>query len=270
MPRLPAAREGEMLRVKGRLVPFSFWPVKKSIRRYGLQTDLFVKSPWPVMADAVDARCEDTLRPAAKAFLQQAQDFYLASQANVVASKPLLLYYAFLNLAKAYILTTGVSRELSRFQHGLHESTPTRGRRFLDAYVRAFPADGSNRNVFDLFSQALQNPQLAVNTDYTLKALLPQFVLGHRAWLMATGRQERFIPLHELRFYSDSNQKRVWLTLVMLEEDPDAFQHKSQESLNSFGSVSKLQRSSVGGGSRWQAALRVCTVEPSFIPGPSL
>jgi hypothetical protein len=118
MPLLPPAREGELLLIKGRLVPFSFWPVKMSTRRYGLQTNLFVKTPWPVITTAVGARCEVALRPAARAFLQQAEDFYLASQANVVASKPLLLYYAFLNPAKAYILTTGVFRELSSARHG--------------------------------------------------------------------------------------------------------------------------------------------------------
>ncbi len=178
------------------------------------------------MASAVDTRCKAALKPAAKAFLQQAQEFYLATQANVVASKPLLLYYAFLNLAKTFILTMGVVEELSNARHGLHASTPatpTPGRAFRDASVRAFPADDAHCNLFDLFSRALGTPKLAEITEYRLTALLPQIVLGHRAWLMAAGGQERFIPLHELRFYSKPNQRRVWLTIVMMEEDLKRF-----------------------------------------------
>ncbi len=240
MARLPAGHEGEPLLVRGRRVPFSFWPVRKSKARYGLQTNLFVKSPWAAMANAVDARCDAALRPAAKAFLQQAQDFYDASQANVVASKPLLLYYGFLNLAKAYILTKGVVKDLSRAKHGLQEITTTPGR-ILDAYVRALPAGGSNRQVFDLLSRALGNARLAAKTDYTLRVLLPQLVIGHRAWRMAANRKERFIPLHELRFYSDSSSKRVWLTIVMLKEDLKRFGFSHKKALTRSGLVANFR-----------------------------
>jgi hypothetical protein len=62
-----------------------------------------------------------------------------------------------------------------------------------------------------------------MTTDYALKALLSQIVIGHRAWLVAAGGQERFIPLHELRFYFNSNERTVWLTIVVMEEDLKRF-----------------------------------------------
>ncbi len=84
-------RQGEPLQVKKRDLEFSFWPVTRGRRRYGLQHSVFAVSPGAVLQGAVNARCDARTRPEAAAFLAQAKDFYAASQSGTVSANPLLL-----------------------------------------------------------------------------------------------------------------------------------------------------------------------------------
>src|SRR5436190_7497375 len=106
MPRLPQPREGKTLEAKGRALPFSFFPVTRGTRRYGLYDVVFAINPWNVMRGSVNSELSATARPEALAFLKQAEDFFRAATSGV-STNPLLLYYAFLNLAKALIRVRG-------------------------------------------------------------------------------------------------------------------------------------------------------------------
>jgi YaaC-like Protein len=57
------------------------------------------------MRGAVNRQCKGDSLIEAVAFLEQARDFFTAARSEGVSSNPLILYYAFLNLAKALILT---------------------------------------------------------------------------------------------------------------------------------------------------------------------
>src|SRR5271168_3091569 len=105
MPQLPLSRDGELLRVKDRPLEFSFWPMERTTRRYGLGSRVFATDPWTVIRRSIVDRCPALSRDAALALFEQSQDFYRAAESGVKAAKPLLLYYCFMNLAKAYILT---------------------------------------------------------------------------------------------------------------------------------------------------------------------
>ena len=59
---------------------------------------------------------EDAMR--AVAFVEQAGDFYNAAAESRLASRPLLYYYAYLNLAKAYLLHQGAQLP-EKIRHGL-------------------------------------------------------------------------------------------------------------------------------------------------------
>src|SRR5579871_7033812 len=99
MPPLPAPRTGTRLEIRGHQLPFSFWPMTRTTRRFGVQSPLFATNPWSIITRSVKTRCSAAARPAALAFLSQAADFYQAATAGgVVAAKPLLLYYCFMNL----------------------------------------------------------------------------------------------------------------------------------------------------------------------------
>ncbi len=108
MPQLPDAREGSVLKIKGRLVEFSPWPVARTTRRYGTQSRIFVTNPWAIIRGAINKRCPASAKAQAHAFRDQAEDYFNAARnAGLLAAKPVLLYYSLLNLAKTYVLTVG-------------------------------------------------------------------------------------------------------------------------------------------------------------------
>lgn len=204
--------------VKGRPVPFSFWPMYRGERRFGLQSVLLVRDPWTVMRDAVESRCPKDARTEAHACLEQAKDFYSsAMSANVAAARPLQLYYCFLNLAKTLALTNAVVKTLNWAHHGLRE-TPG-GNPLVDDCLEVVHR-GNRPLVFDLLHRAITaSPVPASVTTLSLQFLLPQILPGHRLWAAAADREvERFVRVHDLRFMDD-DQKNLWLRAYVVADD---------------------------------------------------
>ncbi len=237
--RLPPARKGSALKIKKRELQFSFWPVYKSQRRYGLQTELFAKNPWPVMSASIDDRCPEAAKPAARAFLVQAEGFFRAAESDVVSSRPLLLYYSFLNLAKALILTNGLASNLDAAKHGVQDFITPGGREFYDAGVRIFPQATGLANVLDLFSQSVGGPRLSASIELSVLDLLAQAVSTHRLWTVAADEDDRFIPLQEIQFLTAGSE--VWLAFTVLGEDLDRFEISHSMLVNRSGLSAAFQ-----------------------------
>lgn len=89
MPRVPGARQGDVLNAKGRRLPFSYFPVTKGNRRYGLYDTVFAVSPWSVMRGEISNRLKADQESEALAFLQQAEDFHRAASSGV-STNPVL------------------------------------------------------------------------------------------------------------------------------------------------------------------------------------
>lgn len=79
MPVLPQPRPGALVQVRQRPLTFSYWPMYKRTRRYGLQSNLFVSDPWTVTKSSIRQRCPAASQAEAVASLEQSQDFYNAS-----------------------------------------------------------------------------------------------------------------------------------------------------------------------------------------------
>jgi hypothetical protein len=69
-----------------------------------LQPRLFVNDPWELIAEAIARNIpKKEHRDIAHSFRRQAEDYFrMAVTARELAVRPVLLYYAFLNLSKAY------------------------------------------------------------------------------------------------------------------------------------------------------------------------
>ena len=94
MAEIRAARGGEPLTIKHSQVKFSLWPVGRTIRRFRLQSQIFVAHVWPLIAEAVETKCPQPTREAAHAFRRQSEDYFkAASLGEVTAARPVLLYY---------------------------------------------------------------------------------------------------------------------------------------------------------------------------------
>ncbi|MBA4150853.1 MAG: hypothetical protein H0X66_22305 [Verrucomicrobia bacterium] len=223
MPTLPHPRPGDRLEVKGRQIPFSFWPTRPAGGHHALQSLLFAVDPWIVIRESITVTCGKAQKAEALACLEQARDFFVAAtEAGVVAARPLVLYYSFMNLVKAFCLTRGTRATFDQAQHGLSEKKATGARELTGAYLEAFrtPNGKGEPNNFAEFMLALLGTNLpAPSMRYDLLNLLPQIVPGHRLWAQAAKKTERFIAIQEIQFRHDRTARQVWLEVYFVRDD---------------------------------------------------
>ena len=212
MAQRPFERRGFQLRVKRRRVDFSFWPMRRSTARYGLQSRIFASEPWNLIQRAVNEDCPQPARGLALAFLEQARDFATAAQlGSVRAAKPLLIYYSFMNLVKTFALTKQLVPTLSDTHHGLTVDFSF-GAGPVGVKIKAFPTSATTINLFDLFLRALTGTGIAFpNVTYELDRVLPQILLGHQLWSNAADQIERFIEVNRIEFRERKKFKQAWL-----------------------------------------------------------
>lgn len=215
MSRPAKPRPGAPVQVRGRPFRFSYWPMYRTTRRYGLQAHIYATNPWALIRMAIRDQCPSGSKPEATALLEQAHFFYTAaSNASEWAAKPLLLYYSLLNLAKGYILTRAVRPSLDQAQHGLSERLKGARREIVDAHLDAFPSHtAAKANVFADFWNALSGNRLAAPLQLDLPCLLPQVVAGHRLWCEAADAPERFINIEGISLRQDKMAKALWAVI---------------------------------------------------------
>jgi hypothetical protein len=136
-----------------------------------------------------------------------------------VGAKPLLLYYSFLNLAKAYVLSRALVLDLDRARHGIAEFISPGGTELLDASLPVWPTVANNISVFDMFYKAVSGAGLPAATSYKLPDLLPQIVPGHRLWCAATKEHERFVSVHSVSALEDRVGRLLWLNVDFAADD---------------------------------------------------
>jgi hypothetical protein len=169
---------------------------------------------------SVRGDCPVDAKPEALAYLEQARDFYTAAvSASVTAARPLLLYYCFMNLAKAFVIHRGAASTLVRAHHGLSDQSRTRSDAIGDAFLAAKRTTEKRPMVFDAFLLALRGNGLSEDHEYDLSRLVPQILSGHRLWADAVEQRERFIAIHEIQAIEDKQRKRMWLRLFFFDDD---------------------------------------------------
>lgn len=203
-------RTGEILHSKNRELPFSFFPVGKGNRRFGIFDVQFARNPWAVMQGAVNrAIASDEDRREALGYLGQAQDFYETAQGRM-AAHPLLHYYAILNVGKTLLKVRSFEPSLETAHHGLTErSAGTAELENVRIGVRGKSVDSPR--IFGEVLEALEYPTPSPGTDWTAAELMGQIVVGHRLWREASGGDERFVSIDDIRFMCDKNAKLIWV-----------------------------------------------------------
>lgn len=218
MPQLPAARDGEVLTIKGRDVAFSFFPVRFRARGWTLSDTVFAVSPWAVMQGTVDARLDGEAHEEATAFLSQARDFYVTASERLSAN-PLLFYYAFLNLGKALLRVRGLEASLDHAHHGLGvRNLSAAGSTPEAAAVRV--RDGKDKvHVFPELFGLIEDHRFADGHELPVDDLLSQVVVGHRQWRDASDREERFIVVTDTELMQDRTSQALWVRLFIDPQD---------------------------------------------------
>ena len=87
MPRLAQSRAGSSLVVKGRPLTFSFFPVRRNTRRYGLNDLVFPVDPWAVIEGAMKDQVPNAHLEESLAFVAQARAFYEAAASRTLRAR---------------------------------------------------------------------------------------------------------------------------------------------------------------------------------------
>jgi hypothetical protein len=128
--------------------------------------------------------------------------------------RPVLLYYAFLNLSKAYAIAKGNTKLASKAHHGIS----------ADYKPKAIPGSRIKFRKQGVFQELLQhldgNPKI-LDSDLRLGYLLPQILPGHRLWCYATERPERFLTVEKFEVFHSASAKQVWLNIYLNKRDLD-------------------------------------------------
>ncbi len=168
---------------------FSFFPVRRNARRYGLNDVVFAVDPWAVIDGAVaDQVAAGDKREETLAFVAQARASYEAAASRTPASPLLFYYYAFLNLGKALIRCRGFTESLDHAYHGLSAGKTVAAADLTSGTVtvqnppagrRAPPGSDPPVNVFPELINRLGYARPTQPT-IPIPELAAQVVVGHR------------------------------------------------------------------------------------------
>jgi len=213
-------RNGAPLRIGREWVSYARNVVAPGAATFKLQHRFFVNDPWAIIADAIHRALPDgRTRDIAHSFRRQAEDYFRAATiGHELAVRPVLLYYAFLNLSKAYAVARGNTGLAGRAFHGV-SSPPSRPRQIQGALIKFDRPGPARPGVFQELLKHLDGNVSVLNSDLKLGRLLPQILPGHRLWCDAANRQERFIPVEKFEVLHASRTKQVWLNLYLDNDD---------------------------------------------------
>lgn len=221
MPRKSAPilpwRPGELLRIGREVVPFGRNIVRAQGLSYEVQHRFFVNEPWELIAEATHrAVPEGRIRDIAHSFRRQAEDYFQAATvAAELAVRPVLLYYAFLNLAKVFAISRGNAALAERASHGI--AIETRPRAIPGSSIKF--DDRHKPAVFYELMQLFGGNSQITSAPLKLGNLLPQILPGHRLWCYATRKRERFVSIETFELMHLQAQKAVWLNIYVRKSD---------------------------------------------------
>jgi len=136
-------------------------------------------------------------------YWEQAEEFHRASIGLPIRSAPLLLYYCFMNVAKALLVAKGMAFDEG---HGVRARATPPGQR------RTFPNEAiliRPRGI--LPSLAAYYGETETSRTHTLQHLFFNMVFIHRTYCLTySSQKEIYLPLANCRYVYDSKTKHVY------------------------------------------------------------
>ncbi len=214
--RYRRSRDGKPVQVRGITVPYTFWP--ESYVNHGR---VIASDPWRCLSVYIHQHVEGTAKKnRALAFLEQAEDFYHAAAAPRIGSKPLLQYYSFMNLVKAFLVVKR-GLKLERCMHGLKEPDDNVRKRLTITSQSVKPNDSGGNRV-QIYREFITECGFSVPVKpkpFKLVDLLEQMVSIHGVISHTMERPPQFFPIHDIAFESDPRRKEVWVTFHVSKDE---------------------------------------------------
>lgn len=186
----------------------------------GRKPSVVTADPWSFLRHLAGEKLQKTVERRALAYLDQARDFYEAASNPRLGSKPLLYYYAFLNLAKYALVVNGVSLP-QKIQHGISDPKVNSKQQIKFSGQRV-QWNGRAIDRSELFAELLTmlNGQAIPAGNRTVKALLRQIPAIHRTFCLVTGEQNVFLPIDSISIKQAMGQ--MWAVVCIRKADADA------------------------------------------------
>ena len=208
MPKLPKKRDGELVKFKDEVIPFTYWP--DNFVKYGtIRTYNCWQCVRSFIANA-ESDLDDKKFTVIHSYVKQSEDFYRASVNSSLQIKPLLLYYSYLNLAKAFILI----REKDVFEqkeiHGLSSTYTERYRGTTSLKCKIQRPSKSRVSIVKKLNEKCNFPSLKTNKIVTMDELFYEIVSIHDSYIVSKEKDRVFFPI-KLTFLQSKNKKTVWI-----------------------------------------------------------
>jgi hypothetical protein len=201
-----------------------------AFRRAEFRERVLTSDVWGFLRHQVStAGLSEEAKGKALAFWRQAREFFAAAQESLSASRPLLYYYAFLNVVKAYLLCCDKEEILRFARHGLKEAKGNIGDRFRfeDQELETVQREGEV-NVFPLFVEALEGETPGEGRLKVLE-LLEEVPGVHRTFVQVARRGRIFMPVKEWRLENCGGGVRARLFTEKNDQDVRDTMHQVRE-----------------------------------------
>lgn len=212
--RYRGPRQGDRVKVKGVTVPYTFWP--DSFIGTGRR---ITSNPWACMATHIRGTLSSSRGIKAMAFLEQSEEFYRTASAQRLKSRPLLYYYSFMNLAKAFLVVRR-NAALEMCVHGLKEVQGNVRQRMTitSQCVKANDLGGNRLQVYREFVSECGFNVPSRPTSVRLVDLLEQVVGVHDTYSQTFKKSRKFFPIDSAEFCCHKPRKEVWISLKLRSE----------------------------------------------------
>jgi len=197
---------------------------------------IITADPWAFLRHLGKRRLRDSARKVT-AFLDQAHDFYSAATDARLSSRPLLYYYAFLNLAKVLLLHSNVPLPPA-LRHGISDPRANNKARlhFKTQEVELSRAAHDHSQLFPELVKALAiDPSCPQSGIFKVLDLLAQVPAVHRTYCAVVENEPTFCPVKHFTVWRD--QANVWAVLEINRNDRDV--DKSYRAATAHGTFSK-------------------------------
>jgi hypothetical protein len=210
MPSFPHAREGAAVKYGGHPIRFVLYAPSRPNPQTGL---MLASNPWKCME--LHLAGQKRTATSACSFLHQAHDFFQAAAGAGPTSRPVLTYYAFLNLAKSVIVHKSPNTDLRRSLHGINEAGNNIRQRFTltSQQVVIQPARPGRVTILNEFGRTLGYPRLPSNRAWGVCDLLAQIPAIHRSYSHTRELAERLFLVRDPVFLHSHQTRRVWALL---------------------------------------------------------
>lgn len=212
MARYPKAKAGKIVLHKNRPIGLTLFYNRNTPER------IMASDIWGLLNLEITSRiAQENRREEGQSYLNQAYEFFKASNGAGHRSKPLLLYYSFLNLVKLYLLLKDDSLSLVSPHHGIIESPDSRTRTtFAVTKEMIRIAERKNRtNILNEFCYQLAGFRFPADKELYVKDLLLQVPSIHRTYCHSTRKRELFYFIDSGGFKRDTNSREVWATIYI-------------------------------------------------------